>query len=69
MTAVAADSTTTAIPSVTPETTILEILIMGLGGSGKTTLMQTISQQTEWKRDQPGAWHSGKVMVDDTLIL
>ena len=49
----------------TTDTMILDILVMGLGGSGKTTLMQTISETTEQQND----WHTGKLMVDDSMTL
>jgi uncharacterized protein len=56
--------TTTQAPA-----TVLDILVMGLGGSGKTTLMQTISQRTQWKNNQVNGWHFGQVVVDEGLKL
>ncbi len=52
-----------------PESTTLEILMMGLGGAGKTTFMQTLTPVTRWQHNQPGEWHSGRVMVDQSLML
>lgn len=54
--------------ALTPaDTTVLDILVMGLGGSGKTTLMQTISQRTQWRKNN--TWHIGEVVVDERLTL
>lgn len=51
------------------DVTILEVIVIGLGGSGKTTLMRSISQKNEWSDPQQRGWHSGRLMVDDTLML
>jgi signal recognition particle receptor subunit beta len=59
----AAIMTATLTPS---DTTVLDILVMGLGGSGKSTLMETISQRTKTRSN---AWHTGQVVVDNALTL
>lgn len=46
---------------------VLEILVIGLPGSGKTSLMKTISQHTFYENDDPADWHLGELAVDTNL--
>lgn len=48
---------------------VVEILVIGLPGSGKTSLMKTISQHTFYENDDPADWHLGELEVDANLHI
>lgn len=47
----------------------LKIIVTGLAGSGKTSLIERVSQYTETEGTQDHHWFFGRVRVDNNLIL
>lgn len=46
---------------------IVEILVIGLPGTGKSTLMHTISQRTAFRGGNPADWQMGYLVLDESL--
>jgi uncharacterized protein len=47
----------------------LRIVVIGLPGSGKSTFIQTISEEVKRQQQAFSSWLFGKVTVDESLIL
>jgi signal recognition particle receptor subunit beta len=48
---------------------IMRIVVMGLPGSGKSTFIQTISEEVNRQKQAFSSWLFGKVTVDDSLMI
>ena len=51
------------------ETQVVEVIVIGLAGAGKTTFIQTISHNTQWSGEDLSGWLMGQLAVDDSLIV
>lgn len=50
-------------------TQVVEIIVVGLANSGKTTFIKTISQHTQWENAESQGWLFGQLSLDDALIV
>lgn len=50
-------------------TQVVKIVVVGLPQTGKTSLIKTISQYTEWQDVPEQSWFFGRVRVDEHLLL
>ncbi len=60
-----------APPKVRYQARVVEIVVAGLYGAGKSRFIKTVSQYTDWEsKRRPGrGWYFGRVRVNRSLIL